>query len=161
MSDDLVIKELEPILSENGTYYIGENTDYFFSIINPYAYFASVSLNTKFPEEIKLYNGEFKVQEIKIGKNTTIDIKVSLELSSVGQKNFKIFVKNNKNKAQTLEKNFNVESKSILVEAKIDKQLPASMKLGQKSEVIFLFTNKGNQPVTGISIEIKQTEVTS
>ncbi|MES2141399.1 MAG: hypothetical protein V4471_00710 [Pseudomonadota bacterium] len=155
MSEDFVITEEEPILSENGTYFIGENTDFFFSIKNRFAYVASVSLDTKFPEEIKLHNRG------SIGKNSTSEIKVSLEPSSTGEKSFKILVKNNKNKSKTLEKKFNVELKSTLVEAKIDKQLPASMKLGQKSGVIFLFTNRGSQPVTDISIEIKQTEVTS
>ncbi len=51
--------------------------------------------------------------------------------------------------------------KVIKATEKINSQvtgLPTTMKLGQKAEIIFLFANVGNQPVSGINIEVKQIE---
>lgn len=46
--------------------------------------------------------------------------------------------------------------KDLKVEGYIKNQLPETMKLGKKSEVVFVFKNTGNRPITGITIHVEK-----
>lgn len=107
----------------------------------------------------------FSSDEIKLEGNSYIkkreEFKIHISPKSLGEKTFNLFVEatlGKKIKQNLLEKNFWIQKKSLVIEAKTEKELPATMKLGEKAEVIFLFTNTGNQTATDINIEVKQIE---
>ena len=144
--------EEEPSLLNGVTYYIEETYKFFYSIENRSSHELTIKMETA--------SSEIELLDNKIKKNTAQQCSIILKPTSEGKKSFQLFAELPRVKKEILKKIFNVELKSIEIEAKIDKPLPNSMKLGQKAETIFLFANKGNQTVTGVSIDIKQIEVT-
>lgn len=139
--------------SEN-IYYINEKYIGKYAIKNNISYKATISIETPFLNEIILNN-----LHSTLNGGEKKEIEIYFNPYSTGEKSFKLIVSAPRISEILLEKKIlNVETRSVNIEGKIEKKLPTSMKLGQNSEIIFLFTNKSNQTVTGINIDIKQIE---
>ncbi len=143
-------------LSSSSSYYKDEEYTGIYSIKNKITYEATISLKT-LSSEISLVEAPFSVSP---GEKK--EMKIVFKPIYIGEKKFKLYLAfyGESKSIVLLDKKLQVKEKSILVEGKVEKKLPTSMKLGQKSETIFLFTNKGNQMVTDVSIDIKQIEST-
>lgn len=144
-------------LSSSSSYYKDEEYTGIYSIKNKITYEATISLKTLSSEISLDVDAPFTVSP---GEKK--EMKIVFKPISIGEKKFKLYLAfyGESKSIVLLDKKLQVKEKSILVEGKVEKKLPTSMKLGQKSETIFLFTNKGNQMVTDVSIDIKQIEST-
>lgn len=139
-------EEITPYSLKDNIYYVGESYSISYVITKKRPNKISISLETEYKDEIELKN------------NSEIAVTIIFEPTSIGQKSFQLLVKARSTTQVLLERTFNVKAKSVEIAAEIEKQLPKVMKLGQTAEVIFLFTNKGNQAITGINIEVNQIE---
>lgn len=146
--------EIKPF--NDPVYYVGEKYTATFLFQNKLTYNVTIVLDKTSSSEIKLAS-----DQISVSQGVKQEIKIFFNPNSSGEKILNLYVHIPRGGAcLLLEKKFQVKAKVIAVEGQIEKSLPIAMKLGQKAETIFLFTNKGNQTVTGVSIDIKQIEST-
>ena len=133
------------------SYYVGERYTAFFTIINKLAIYQKLLFSTDSLDEIKLENAS------PLGKREERKLEIQFNPNSAGQKTFHLFLMTPRGKQSLMEKIFYVQTKSnVKIEGSVKKALPLLMKLGKEHEVIFLFTNTGNQAITGVTINIEE-----
>lgn len=129
-------------------------------------YKASFKFHNKlsFSRTLKLPDSQFKfhpggTDSLEFKKGPSEVFKIIFSPVQEGEVEFSLILekKSREFAEKILDRKLQVKKAIVKIESQIE-GLPASMKLGQKAEVNFRFTNRGNQTVRGINIEIKQME---
>jgi hypothetical protein len=152
---NIEVQETKP-LSSNNVYYKGESYTGSYSIFNEITYPINITFASTLNEAKAIG------LPLQINRGERKELSVSFTPESTGDKKFEFFVTHARQKTPLLllEKTMLVQEKEDIkkptIEASVQSGLPSAMKLGQRANVIFLFTNTGEGEATGISIEIKQ-----
>mgnify|MGYP001605250812 CR=1 FL=1 len=156
LKDNNYYKLIEELGFNEDSYYIGENYTAFFCIINKLAIPQKLSFATGSPDEIKLNNASL------LGKHEERKLEIRFNPISLGKKQFQLYIEPPRRmaKQRLLDKNFFVQEKPIInVEGYIKNPLSPTMALGKRGEVVFVFKNTGNRPITGVTIQVKEIKV--
>jgi hypothetical protein len=145
--------EDEPsIFNNTQAFIIGRSYEAHFRIIN----------NSAIPRELIVYNDAFKFSDnrdrFRVLQRQEVDFKVVFSPVQEGNENFLLVLKRGgqEQAVNLLSRSLRVVKKSSAkIDVQIKQTLPKYMKLGQKADVIFLLTHKGDEPVNGIHIVIK------
>jgi len=131
-------------------------------------YNASFKANNRLPfgRKLKLLSAQFTFDnnknEIEITKKEQ-PIVIIFSPAQEGNSIFSLLLEKagKETKIQFLNRILNAEKAKAAeeVSAQVVHALPNYMKLGQKADIIFSFTNNSSQAVTGVNIEIKQIDV--
>ena len=145
-------KLIEEVGFNEDTYYVDEKYTAFFTIINKAGFYQKIIFSTDAPNEIKLDNTS------PLGKREERKLEIQFNPISTGKKKFQLYIEPPRiRKQRLLDKNFCAEERPIInVEGYIENQLPETMTLGKKGEVVFVFKNTGNRPITGLTIQVEE-----
>lgn len=117
------------------------------------------------PRKLRLLNDQFQFKnngsEIEIPGKQEKTFGIVFSPRQEGKINFLLLLEKKAQESEIylLSRNLTVIKATAEIDAVINEPLPKNMKLAQKKEIIFLFTNKSNRAVTGVTIEIEQVEV--
>ena len=155
IKDNSYYKLIEELGFNEDSYYVGENYTAFFCIINKLSISQKLSFATGSPDEIKLNNASL------LGKHEERKLEIRFNPLSLGKKQFQLDIKPPRMaKQRLLGINFCVQEKPIIrVEGYIKNPLSPTMTLGKRGEVVFVFKNTGNRPVTGVTIQVQEIKV--
>lgn len=155
IADNNYYKLIEELGFNEEAYYVDENYTAFYCLINKSAFPQTLLFSTSSPNEIKLEDTS------SLGKQEERRLQIQFNPTSLGKKQFQLDIKPPRiGKQRLLGKSLCVQEQPIIkVEGYIKNQLPETMKLGKKGEVVFVFKNTGNLPITGITIHVKEIKI--